>query len=623
MSYVKTQWVNGDTITADKLNHIETGIEANETENSLLKSQLDAEQNVINWFGDKNHNIEAVATNSILDFAQGQITSAVIGQAITFGSADWIVHYHIAVAYGEVYKITVRRDGSTRYHVVFTDDNDVVIERHLQGTGSGTAQLYTGMFAVPLGATKLYVASQTGSAPQSQYNYIFKCGNPLEDMITTMKPFATHTWENGGFTNGKPYGTDANRIRCLDYFVAPKGTRLYVDYDATTSFYVWEYDFQKATSGHSTSWSTDYTVQNDCYIRLVLRKSSSNPNIDASEFGTLANTVNMVFPTINALMLVESKIADIMNPLPDYWISFMNEKLPSIHENASGAALNGDSFVFFTDYHIEQNSGYTQYLLKDILDKTTINRVFFGGDIYNGTATKSGAIEKANAFIERFSDVPIYGMRGNHEYNWNDGGSALVELSESEIYNEIIKKVEPHIVTNGAMSYYIDNDNRKIRYIIIDGHYERDVTGTPRSVISQDELTWMCDRMTELTSDWSVIIMTHAIYDMTYQNISTIHYTSNGRRIVDAIDSVVGTMDATLACVICGHTHYDYSNTDHGYLIITVTCDSKQDSGQWVPWGSGSGTTNEHAFDVFSVDTVNKTIKTVRIGRGQSRNFTY
>lgn len=42
MSYVKTQWVNGDTITADKLNHIEAGIEANETENSLLKSHLEA-----------------------------------------------------------------------------------------------------------------------------------------------------------------------------------------------------------------------------------------------------------------------------------------------------------------------------------------------------------------------------------------------------------------------------------------------------------------------------------------------------------------------------------------------------------------------------------------------------
>ena len=40
MAYVKTQWVNGDTITADKLNHIEGGIEANDAANSDLKSQI-------------------------------------------------------------------------------------------------------------------------------------------------------------------------------------------------------------------------------------------------------------------------------------------------------------------------------------------------------------------------------------------------------------------------------------------------------------------------------------------------------------------------------------------------------------------------------------------------------
>ena len=42
MAYVKTQWVNGDTITADKLNHIEGGIEANDAANSDLKSHLEA-----------------------------------------------------------------------------------------------------------------------------------------------------------------------------------------------------------------------------------------------------------------------------------------------------------------------------------------------------------------------------------------------------------------------------------------------------------------------------------------------------------------------------------------------------------------------------------------------------
>lgn len=59
MSYVKTQWVNGDTITADKLNHIEAGIEANENENSLVKSQLEAIQ------------IVDTASGAVASFADG------------------------------------------------------------------------------------------------------------------------------------------------------------------------------------------------------------------------------------------------------------------------------------------------------------------------------------------------------------------------------------------------------------------------------------------------------------------------------------------------------------------------------------------------------------------------
>ena len=70
---------------------------------------------------------------------------------------------------------------------------------------------------------------------------------------------------------------------------------------------------------------------------------------------------------------------------------------------------------------------------------------------------------KMSTFVYRFSEIGIYGTRGNHEYNWNDGGSVSVELTESEIYNELVKKVESNVVTNGALSYYKDNENRKIR----------------------------------------------------------------------------------------------------------------------------------------------------------------
>ena len=44
MSYIKTTWNKGDTITADKLNNIENGIETNETAigNSVFIVNIDA-----------------------------------------------------------------------------------------------------------------------------------------------------------------------------------------------------------------------------------------------------------------------------------------------------------------------------------------------------------------------------------------------------------------------------------------------------------------------------------------------------------------------------------------------------------------------------------------------------
>ena len=308
--------------------------------------------------------------------------------------------------------------------------------------------------------------------------------------------------------------------------------------------------------------------------------------------------------------------------LPNYWIEHLVTKIPEVNAITSEAALNGDSFVFFTDYHIEQNSGYSHLLIKQILDKTSVNKVMFGGDIFNGADTKEKAIEKANIFIDRFAEIGIYGTRGNHEYNWNDGGSDSVEFTESEIYNELIKKKEHDVVTDeNRLSFYLDNKNRKIRYIFVDGHYERDRNA--RAIITTTELNWLKTRMTELESGWTIVVITHNIFQMGYSHIETVVYSSNGQRIINAISEAKETMSAELACVICGHSHYDYSNTDNGFLVITTTCDSKQDGGQWVAWGKGECTINEHALDVFSINTVEKTIKAVRIGRGQNRNWSY
>ena len=306
--------------------------------------------------------------------------------------------------------------------------------------------------------------------------------------------------------------------------------------------------------------------------------------------------------------------------LPDYWTEHLTDKILSVNNITSSCAIHGDSFIFFTDYHLEQSSGYSHLLMRNIVDQTSVDKVVFGGDIFNGSETHDGAMEKINEYLKRFKPLNVYGVRGNHEYNWNDGGSIAEQLSDSEIYNVLLKGVERNVKTNGGLSCYLDNENQKIRYILMDSHYETD-----NDIIPQSECEWLQERMLELESDWTVVVFTHIMFSMTYagSQSGSVSYYTNGQRIVDAISDIKDEMKATLACVICGHVHYDYSNTDNGYLIITTTCDSKQDSGQWIGWGQGGGTIKEHAFDVFSINTVNRTIKTVRVGRGEDREWNY
>lgn len=437
-------------------------------------------------------------------------------------------------------------------------------------------------------------------------------------------------WEATGIAN------DSKRICSKTPYTVKKGDYVFVNpKNKYIDIVIWDkIPFSTVTANvlHDSNWIGGapfiFSVENDGFLTVKFANSSnyeSSTSISPKDYDCdvelfVGNTLNK-----EVLRSIFNSLEDLKSDvtlLPDYWLDYIKTKMGDITTKTSECALTGDSFIFFTDYHIEQNSGFSHLLMKEIVDKTTINDVVFGGDIYNGTATKNETMDKLRTFIERFSPLSILGTRGNHEYNWNDGGSESVELTESEIYNGLLKKAENSVITNGALSFYKDNANRKIRYLYVDAHYEQD-TNNERSIIQQEELNWIKERMTELPIDWTVVVITHNIYTMSYENRDNPIYSSNGERIVNAVNEAKLTMNAKIACIICGHTHYDYSNTNNGYPIITVTCDSRQDSGQWIGWNAGQGTVKEHAFDIFCINTKTKHIETIRIGRGVDRNWYY
>ena len=390
--------------------------------------------------------------------------------------------------------------------------------------------------------------------------------------------------------------------------------RLYINIPANTPFKlnincdVFNGNLLSAAYIYYSDGTTDFVkvpFSNTEYIHLV-----KNKDITSIGFYILNNFVSgRVFSSVTII-----KEDNDINNIPSYWLNYLPAKIEDIHINDEDTSFNGDMFIFFTDYHIEQNSGISHKLIKYITDRTNVDKVIFGGDAYNGGETREIALEKLRIFKERFASLNVIGIRGNHEYNLNDGGSPEEILTESEIFANISDKYKKTGVirpSKDVMYGYLDNDKIKLRYIFLDSKYE----SSNHELIDDIQLDWMASKMSELDSSWTILIFSHQF------RMENGDYMPSGQKIADKISQT--DYSATLAAIIYGHSHKDFYHDDLGYLDICTTCDSRQEDESW---NQGSGTTDEHAFDVFAINLQKRTIKAVRIGRhgeDTGREWTY
>ena len=344
-------------------------------------------------------------------------------------------------------------------------------------------------------------------------------------------------------------------------------------------------------SDDTVEYITNIPFSKTAYLTTVKAKDITSVGF---YFNPIGSTKGQAFSSVT--------IVKENDTIPQYWLSHLSNKIKEIHTYDENTSFNGDMFVFLTDYHIEQNSGISHKLIKYIVDRTNVDKVIFGGDAFNGGATRDIALEKLRTMKERFAPLNVIGLRGNHEYNLNDGGSPAEQLTDSEIFANISNKhKETGVIrpSNDVMYGYLDNEELKLRYIFLDARYELNT-----DPIDDTQLNWMASKMVELDSSWTILIFSHQF------RTDTGEFRPSGQKIADKIQQTNYT--ATLAAVIYGHEHKDFYHNDLGYLDIATTCDSRQESGSW---NQGAGTTDEQAFDVFAINVLDRTIKAVRIGR--------
>ena len=328
--------------------------------------------------------------------------------------------------------------------------------------------------------------------------------------------------------------------------------------------------------------------------------------------------------TVTFFDTVDEKIAQLesyhANPIPSYFQDAIETAKNTVKNNMMGVGKNGDTFVFITDIHWENNRKYSPALIKYLIDHLNINKIICGGDLITQgerDVMSNDMLECIKAFT--FPDVMLPTVFGNHDSNWNNYGSQRDDPTRrfdiNAVYSLLCKQAEPYVkfMTDYDCSFYFDNDNCNTRYICLDtGEDDQNY----RYFTAFDELAGV---LNNTPNGYNIVIVAHIVtYGMftayvepmldAYNEKTTYEYDGTTYDFANAKGHVV--------IGIGGHTHADSDHTTTGGIpIVVVTCDLFNAD-------STEGTVTEQAFDVVTLDYTNDIAYFERVGKGVSRTFT-
>jgi hypothetical protein len=169
---------------------------------------------------------------------------------------------------------------------------------------------------------------------------------------------------------------------------------------------------------------------------------------------------------------------------------------------------------------------------------------------------------------------------------------------------------------------YIDDTDKKIRYIFLDNYSLSDRTERPG--------TFLTNTLSSLGEDYKAILFSHNALSSEFSNVyrypgdtddnpePAFYQPSDSHTLLDQY------ADKIIAC-ICGHAHTDaWAFSSSGILYIeTTSAVHTRLRFDIIPYKSSYNDANETAFDFFVIDIDNQTIEAVRYGRGTNRKWKY
>lgn len=322
----------------------------------------------------------------------------------------------------------------------------------------------------------------------------------------------------------------------------------------------------------------------------------------------------------------------IIGGVPSYYEDHLTQKIVSIQNSMTYS--NGIAFAFFTDAHFPANAKNSKALIQQIIARTSVPFVIYGGDTVGLIGPESALDSAIDTLMDYQNAIGVenwYAAHGNHDFycRTNDATPVYYTKTLKECYNIMLRKTERFItnVDTEHLCYCIDIPAQKTRFVVLNSTDTAVPSGSV--VYTNAQLQWIADALKELNNT-KIIVISHISSDPTIAageasavaNTQAILAAFKAKGTVTVGGQSISFADTTndLICQISGHSHKDQYHVDNGILAITTTCDAAYtDDGE----GMALGTITEQAIDVYLIDYENTQVKTIRIGRGSDRRWNY
>ncbi len=319
--------------------------------------------------------------------------------------------------------------------------------------------------------------------------------------------------------------------------------------------------------------------------------------------------------------------------------------------------IDGFTIGAITDVQTDEHNGFRSLLHHYGLLTNAVNLIGGAdcvadlGDMLSGNnLNKSNALLKLakQSSIMQETGSPVFRVIGNHDNNQGGAVAAKngdVYITESDwtkacdadwsnVMDSSTAGIEPY--------YYKDFEKDKIRVIAMNtSDVPWEYTGQTEQYFSfgfgPKQLTWLAEEALDFSSkgddkaNWGVVFMMHVgVYDgsniFNYSGFSQIvtAFQNGTAGIINKTNSRTdmsifgleydfteqGAMETI--CTIDGHTHYDDAEIWNNMQKITITSSNRV-----------SGSKDDVAIDIITIDRTNRKIYANRLGQGADREWDY